>query len=126
MKYTSRQYAQAFFEIYKDKPAAKRKTVLRNFLSILQKKRDWPRLGLILKEVERLNLQAEGLKKVEVETASPSKTLRGELEAILGEKLFIKERVNPDILAGIKILINDEILIDASAGYQLERMLMKR
>lgn len=122
MKFSTQQYATALYGALAEKSEPERKAVFRNFLSILQKNRDWSRLGLILKEVERLYLKEAGLKKVEVETASSSKTMQRELKEILGKNILIKERVNPEILAGLKILINDEILVDASAKAQINRM----
>jgi len=126
MKYTIRQYAAAFFAAYQDKAEPEQKEVVRNFLSILRKNKDWVKLGQILHEVEKLYYRKTGLKKVEIETASFMETLRQDIENILGKNIFIKEKVNPEVLAGVKILINDEILIDATAQSQLRRMLANR
>jgi F0F1-type ATP synthase delta subunit len=126
MRYTIRQYAAAFLAAYQDKSEIEQKKILRNFLSILRKNKDWVKLGQILHEVEKLYYRKTGLKKVEIETASFMETLRQDIKNILGKNIFIKEKVNPEVLAGVKILINDEILIDATAQSQLRRMLAKR
>lgn len=125
MKLSTKQYASALHRAISGKSEIERKHIIRNFLFILQKNRDWQRLGLILKEVERLYLRESGLRKVEVETASPVKNLRNELEMILGKNIFMKEKINPEILAGIKILIDDEFLIDASAKGRVDKMFSK-
>jgi len=125
MKYTPRQYATAFWAAYKEAPEKEQKTIIRNFLTLLRKNRDWFWLERIMKEVKKLHYQESGLKEVEIETASPQEMLRKEIENILGEKILWHEKVNAEVIAGVKILINDELLIDATAQGQLRKMLRK-
>lgn len=126
MKYTNKQYASALLEALKDKDEGARKEVLARFLSLLTKNRARKHLDSILKEAERQNLHNAGLRKVDIEFPhSLSDDTRQEIKESLGGEVFFKEKQNPDLLAGIKILIDDEILIDASAKRRLDNIFSK-
>mgnify|MGYP003395967542 CR=1 FL=1 len=122
-KHTNRQYAEALFLALKNKKGEKRKSAIKNFLLLLQKHRSSPRLGLVLKDFEKIYLKEEGQKKVLLETPNtPSKELKKEITKILGENIIISESINPSLLAGVKMLVNDELLIDATAKKYLDKM----
>jgi len=126
MKYSPRQYAAALRAALEEKSGHERKEILKNFVRALARARTLAKLPVILREVEKQALAAEGLKKVEVESASPvDEKTRKEIERRLGHKIFLKEKINPELLAGIRILVDDETLIDASAKRQLEKMFAK-
>lgn len=123
MKYTARQYGEALFVSLKEKSGAERKAILKKFLSILRRNRDMHSLGLILKEAEERLLKEENIRKVDVESAAPlSENIRKEIENIMRKNILLKERVNPDLLAGIKMLMDGEILIDATAKRRLDKL----
>ena len=126
MRYSIPQYAEALVEALEDKSGRERSEATRRFLFILRKNKDWAKLGRIVKEAEKQSLRKQGIKKVEVESAVPlSPTVKKEIEKILGKKIVLEEKVRPEVLAGIKILVDGEILIDASAERQLQRMFTK-
>lgn len=127
MKYAIRQYAQALLGALEDKSGRERDEIMKRFLFIVRKNKDWPKLDRILQEAERQLLRKQGIRKVEVESTTPlSRGLRKEIEKILGKKLVLEEKIKPEILAGIKILIDGELLIDASAKRRLDLLLTKR
>src|SRR3989344_4075144 len=123
MRYSPKQYAHALLLAIADKSYEARRKILRHFLSLVSKKGDSARLGLIIRETEKQYLRHAGLKKVILE--SPEKVPAGikkEVEKILGKGLLIQEKINPRILAGIRILVNDALLLDASAEAQLRKL----
>lgn len=123
MKYSTKQYASVLLSVLADKSEKDRKEVLRKFVAVLAKNRDLARLGAILRETEREYLRQTGMQKVLAESASPiDPSLRKEIEHAVGGKIWWQEKVNPELLAGIKILINGETLIDASGKRQIEKM----
>lgn len=125
MRYTSRQYGAALLGTLEGKTKKKREEVLRHFFSLLRKNRDTGRLSAILREVERIHLRKEGLKKVEIESAAPlTREIKKETSRLMGGKAFLREYVKPDLLAGAKILVNDELLIDASARRRLRQLFL--
>ncbi len=130
MKYTNKQYASGLLETLLGKPEKKQKEIVRRFLLILTKNRDWSRLEGILDEAEKICLKEAGLKKVYLETPSPVyPALKKEIQKILGEaelssgkKIFFSAKTNPALFGGVRILIDNELLIDASAKRQLDKI----
>lgn len=121
MKYNISQYASAFVAALEDKSTHERADMIRRFLSVVRKNKDWPRIGRILQEVERQSLRKQGMRKVGVEsTASLSHEWRKEIEKVFGKKLVLEEKIKPELLAGVKILVDGELLIDASAKRRLD------
>ena len=123
MKFSARQYAAALLEAASGKPEAERKRLLKRFFLLLVKNGDFARLGAVLQETERQFLKASGTRKVKVETPAPlAESVKKDIEHLVGKKVFLEETINPALLAGIRILIDEEILIDASAETQIRKM----
>ena len=94
-----------------------------NFFRILRKNRDWRERGKILRETEKRFLKESGMKKISVETASPiSKKVMEKIEKIFGEKIFFRAKIRSDLHAGIRIEIDNEALIDATAKNRLKKL----
>lgn len=123
MRYTNIQYAKALVAALEGKREPEQKAIRQNFLRTLRTHRVWPRLNRILSEIEKEYLRGKQIRKVEVESASglPEK-VRREIFEIVGKNVDLRERANPELLAGMKILIDDELLIDASGRRQLRRL----
>jgi len=127
MKYATGQYAVALSAALTNAPAAERPALIRRFLVMLRKNKDSRRLDAIIAKVEKQSLADQGLQKVSVASASPlTPELKKEIAATLDKKPLWEETVDPALLGGIRILIDDELLIDASARRQVERMFRKK
>lgn len=123
MRYTPRQYAAAFVAALKGKKRDEQREMIRRLLSLVSKRGDSPRLGLILNEIEKKYFKDAGVKKVDVESVSPlSAAVKKEIEAVIGGDIFLREKITPGLLAGMKLLVDDETLIDASAEAQLKKL----
>ncbi len=127
MRHTIPQYAVAFLGALQGKSGSERREAIRRFLFVLRKNKDWQKTNRIVKEVEKQELRAQGLRKVELESTDPvSQEIKKELTKIFGKKLFFKETMRPELLAGVKILVDGEILIDASGKRRLDLMFNKK
>lgn len=123
MKHSPKQYAAALLSALDKKSVAEKKKTLHQFLSLMSRRGDSARLGLVVREVEKQYLRKKGLKKVFLESADPAlPKIKKEVEEILGKNIILEEKINPTLLAGIKILVNDELLVDASAESQLRKL----
>ncbi len=123
MKYSPRQYAESLYLALDKKSDRQRRDLWKRVLLLLRRNGDMAKLPAILRSFEKVYLEKEGLQKVEIETVSPlSADLEKEIKNILGKKLLISKKLNPGLLAGLTIMINDEILIDASAKRQLDNI----
>jgi len=123
MTLAASQYAAVLVSSLDKKPEMERVKIIRRFLLLLRKNRDLGRLHLILRKFERLWFSRKGLRKVAVASAAPldSRT-RSDIGRIFGKKLVVEEEVKPNLLAGIRLLIDDETLIDASASRRLNQL----
>lgn len=123
MRYATGQYAAALSKALTDAPAAQRPAMIRRFLALLRKNRDTRRLSAIMRRVEKQSLADQGLHKVAVTSASPpTPELKKDIAAALQKKPLWEEIVDPAMLGGVRILIDDELLIDASARRRLDQM----
>lgn len=126
MKYRVTQYAEALHAVLRDAPAGKHKEIMRRFAEMLARHRMSGKSDFIVAAYEKIVLRESGMRKVKIETATPVRApLKKEIEGILGKKILLEEEVNPELLAGVKILVDDELLIDASAKRQLGRIFEK-
>ncbi len=124
MKYTNEQYAESLLRALKEKSVARQKEITKNFLLLLSKRGDFYRLPLILEKFEKSYNAQSGLNKIKIEYPDKTfSTVKKQIEKILGKKIVWEEKTNPSLLAGIKILINEDTLIDASAKRQLDIIL---
>lgn len=124
MRYTNEQYAESLLRALEGKSGAKQKETIRNFLYVLLRKGDFYRLPLVVQKFEKKYRAHNGINKVRIEY--PDKVIavvKKQIENILGKKIVWEEKTNSTLLAGIKIVVNDELLIDASAKRQLDKMI---
>lgn len=127
MKYSTKQYAASLFAALQGQTEAKQKEIVGNFLEILTKNSDWAKLNMVVAQIEKQFLEKNGLDKICVELADEApQGLQNEIERILGKKTYFLTKANPSLLAGLKILINDELLIDASARKQIDNMFREK
>lgn len=127
MRFTNAQYAQALYETLKDKKGKDRTASIRRFVALLQTHKASSRIDRILEKFEAYSLAADGLLKVEVQSPAPiSPEIRRDIQNALKQKVFLDESVHPELLAGIKLIVNNEILIDATARRRIDSLLIQR
>ncbi len=123
MKYTTKQYANSLLSALEGKSAKAQGEAIGKFLKILARNGDAQKRNQIMAEVKRVHLKKNKIHEVRVEmAANPPATLKKDLESALGKNIIFEDVLNPKLLGGIKILIDDETLIDASVRTQLDRM----
>lgn len=126
MRYSIQHYAAALLEALEKKSEREKKEIIKRFFTVLQKHSAFPRLPYILKEIERGSLKRLRLRKVFIESAGEiSSEIKHEIKKSFDDKVFLQEKINPKLLAGIRILIDDEVLIDASGKRRLQRLFKK-
>lgn len=122
MKIKSQIYAKALSDLMIEKKTpAEEKRVINNFLKLLEKNRDLKKAKEIILLAEKLFYKKTGKKKVTVQTARKV----GDLPASLSDELqagIIEKKINPELIAGIKIIINDENQLDFSLKKKLEEI----
>jgi F-type H+-transporting ATPase subunit delta len=97
-----------------------------NLVYLLLSRNKFKFVDRLAEEYERLLRDYRGVKSAEVTTAvaldpKETQTLSQRLEAIVGKKVIISNRVDPDILGGFIARIDDS-LIDGSVRNELETL----
>jgi len=133
MKTSPKNLAKAIFELSRGEPANAKKYVNR-LVSKLVREGQRQVLTLVLSELETLQNKADGLQKIKIESARPVDGSVKELivSALKNKKLLkneavFNEKINADLLGGVRLQI-DDMLLDASyAGVfkQFQRQLKK-
>lgn len=123
MTFTPRQYATALLDSLTEGPIALQETYIKNFFVLLRKHKKYSLLPAIVTQLEKISNMKEGLTKVTVESAAPlTDVLRKHITYTIGGKVLLEEKVERDLLAGIKFIINDSILIDASGESRIKTL----
>lgn len=123
MKHSARQYAEALIDALHGKEDKERLAVLRRFVRLLRRKGDNRQLKRIAVQYEKYLLKRE--KRVKLEVSSPealSDKTRKALKEAVGKDLLLIEKIDPSLLAGIQILLDDTVLIDATGRRMLETL----
>ena len=98
----------------------------RNFVRILAENRRLELAGAVAEMFESFRRDSEGVEQILVETALPlHSAAKSELESALknrtGKNVQAEYRENPELLAGARVFIRDNVL-DASAQGRLNRL----
>lgn len=121
MKYKSRDYANALVEIMlQENDSAK---MVAGFLEFVKKNRDEKKLREIIKLAEKLYLKKTGNKKIVLETARFQDFKNSDLINSLVKKGDVTlEKINKELIAGVKIVVNEERQLDFSLLKKLQEL----
>jgi F0F1-type ATP synthase delta subunit len=100
------------------------KKVVNNFVKLLVGQGYEKKAGEILNLAEDMLLAKQGKKRITFETAR--KTTAGQkkiLEGITETGDIINEKIKPELIAGVKIIINDSKQFDASMQSKLQKII---
>ncbi len=92
-----------------------------NFLKLLEKNRDLKNAKKIITLAQKYFLERKGNKSIILETARKTE-LKSVLRSLLKEGDIVEEKSNPELIAGIKIIIGNEKQLDFSLSKKLEQV----
>lgn len=122
MKYNPRQYAQALYDSLKDVKENEIDSVFKNFYSILLRNNDLKLISKIIEKIEEIDKEERGIVEIEVTSAKKiDKDLALKIREIIGNKVEIKEKIDPSLIGGLRLQIND-LLIDGSIKAKLNKL----
>ena len=121
MKYSPVIYAEALSHALAKSPREE-KTIIANFLAAVKKNNDAHLLKKILAETEKRLRALTGKRKVVIETARPYRSLKSKLTRLLRASDIVEEKLNPELIAGVRVSINDEMEFDNSLARKLARL----
>lgn len=127
MKYAPDIYAKALSEVWLGaKTKDTRARIVKNFLAIVRKNGDLGILKKIAAATEKKLREKTGARKVTIETARPlTRDLREEVRRRFKDSDTMEEKITPELVAGMRITLNDELELDGSFKRKLIRLFQK-
>lgn len=125
MKYAPRLYAQALSEVVSDRLTPEQeKKFLKNFIDIVKRNGDLYEIKKIIAETEKLLREKSGRRKLTIETARPvtAEKLRALIRNVARGSDIIEEKIDPTLIAGVTITVNDEFQLDGSLARKLKKL----
>jgi F0F1-type ATP synthase delta subunit len=127
MKYPAHIYAKALAEVIgnssKESNAKESATIVKNFLALVRRNGDEAHLRAIVEEAARFARGKAGIRKVSVESA---RALTAAQEKEVGKFLktgdVVERTIDPELIAGIRIVLNDEMQFDGSLRGKLDKV----
>jgi len=129
MKISAKQYARGLYEAVQEKKDGEVKGVLKKFIEVLVKNNDFKKAKDVIRNLDKIFREEEGILEAEIVVASP---LKKEMVKIVkdyvtdmsgAKKVEVAERVDKSILGGVIIKYEDKI-VDGSLKSKLSRLKM--
>ena len=118
-------FAKALAEVViKKHSAVEAKKIVENFLKLLEKSGMEKKGKEIIEMAEEMVLIKRGNKKIVFQTArkiTPSQ--KKVLDKLTDDGDIVKEKINEELIAGVKIIINDSKQFDNSLQSKLQKIL---
>lgn len=127
MRYPTHIYAKALAEVIADtykkdgeKDSAK---IVKNFLELVRRNGDEVHLRKILEEAARFARGAAGIRKVSVESARAlTAAQEKEIAKFLKKDDVVERAIDPSIIAGVRLIVDDEMQFDGSLKGKLDAL----
>jgi F0F1-type ATP synthase delta subunit len=98
--------------------------IAKNFLAVVRRNGDEGHLRKILEEASRLARGKSGVRKVTIESARQlNASQKGAMKHFVRAGDAIEERIDPDLVAGVRVTLDDELQFDGSLKNKLNRAL---
>lgn len=117
MKYSINNYVSAFTQAIKKSP---HEQVVASFIKLLRKAGDIKHSGKIFEAIHKKLVSEKGGKWVNVEVARESALKKEELKHKFSEKDHLDYKINPELVAGVRITIGGENELDNTLNKKLK------
>ncbi len=123
-KITPKQYAHAFLDALEGKKLS-HEHAMENFLALIRRNGDWPKQKRIIEACEDLLRSRDEKKLVEVVSARPlTEAQRKEIHNVFHHaKIDLHERIEPELIAGVKIVVDRGEQFDGTLKHKLDTIL---
>lgn len=121
-RYTPKQYANALFDSLQEKGANK-DAVIKKFAGVVAKNYDRALLPKIVMQLKKLERSKAGQHEVVLTSARPlEKAVIADIRKKVGENSKINEVIDASVLGGVRILIDDEVIVDGTMKSRIARL----
>ncbi len=122
MKYSSINYAQAFFEAIETHPD-KKTQFTENLARLIAKNGDLELIPKIINELKNLLTRKQGGHRVKIESARPlPEILLKKITSKFDNLDLVETYINPELIAGIRITLDNEHELDNSFSQKLKKL----
>lgn len=122
MKYSVHDYAKALDGAVAA-PKANDAAIAKNFLALIRRNGDESRLEKILDEAARLARGKHGVREVTIESARPlTASQESAAKNFLKSGDMVNYAIDPTLVAGVRIIMNDETQFDGSLKSKLDTL----
>lgn len=124
MKYKSKDYAVSLVDlIIKERTPMQEKKLSDNFLRLLEKNGDISKAKEMIALTEVLFFKKTGRQKIILETARKiSSKQKVFFKSLTKNHDIVQEKINEELIAGIKIIVNNERQLDFSMQKKLQNI----
>src|SRR5882672_82795 len=123
MKHSSHMYAKALAEVVAFAKPLDGTKIVKNFLALIRKNGDEAHLGKIVEEAARLARARKGIRKVSVESARPLTAAQEKIVAkFLKADDVVDHKIDLSLIAGVRLVLNDEMQFDGSLRGKLDQV----
>jgi F0F1-type ATP synthase delta subunit len=120
MRYSIQNYAKALAEAAMSAHDTEAALIRKNFLELLRRSGDEAHLPKIVTEAERIMRAKDSSKRIVVSIARKQKQSAHELvKHLAGPHDAVEERIDPSLIAGMKVTVNNEMMFDGSLKTKL-------
>ena len=119
MKYSVNNYISAFAQAIKMVPSGQ---VVEGFVKLLKKTGDIKYSTKIFEAIHKKLVNERGGKWVNVEVARESALKKEKLKNKFSEKDYVDFKINPELVAGVRITINGESELNNSLQGKLNKL----
>ncbi len=122
MKYPVKIYSKSLAQALVGKKDKEQEKILSNFVFLVKKNRDGSKLKKILEDAQSLYLKKIGRDKIVFEFARSKDNYLKILKSIVEEGDVAEEKINPELIAGVKIIVNGEKQFDYSLANKIKNI----
>ena len=118
MKYTVHNYVEAFTQAVKVSPGR----AVEGLVKLLKKTGDIKHSKKIIEAVHKKMVNEKGGKWVNIEVARESAMKKDELKRNFSEKDHVDSKINPELIAGVRITVGGERELNNSLQNKLKKL----
>ncbi len=122
MKYPVEAYARAFSEAIKEQKS-KDEALIKNFLRAVKKNGDWGKINKIFDSIAGKTAVMRGGRFISVEFGrAPEMKTADKLRYSFSKEDYVEFKVRPELVAGVRILINGEKELDSTLIKKINKL----
>jgi len=116
-------YAKALAEVILSAKPTESDRIVKNFLALMERNGDAAHMEKVLEEAARFARGKSGVRKVVLQFArTPSAAQRKEAGALMRNGDVVVEAIDPALVAGMRVVVDDEHQLDGSLKGKLDKL----